>query len=85
MVTEADTCRKYVLPKLYAAGWNLDRKNPRAKEDITHLPPEQRRIVAELHALQGEVDTLKHLQAETAAELDALLPSVLDRAFRGAL
>jgi type I restriction enzyme M protein len=20
---------------------NLDRKNPRAKEDITHLPPEQ--------------------------------------------
>lgn len=22
-------------------GCNLDRKNPRAKEDITHLPPEQ--------------------------------------------
>jgi type I restriction enzyme R subunit len=22
MITEADTCRKYVLPKLYAAGWN---------------------------------------------------------------
>jgi len=22
MITEADTCRKYVLPKLYAAGWS---------------------------------------------------------------
>ena len=27
--------------ELLAAGCNLDRKNPRAKEDITHLPPEQ--------------------------------------------
>ncbi len=25
--TEADTCRKYVLPKLYAAGWNDDQIN----------------------------------------------------------
>jgi len=28
---------------------------------------------------------LKRLQAETAAELDALLPSILDKAFRGSL
>ncbi len=27
MMTEADTCRKYVLPKLYAAGWNDDQIN----------------------------------------------------------
>ena len=27
--------------ELLAAGCNLDRKNPSAKEDITHLPPEQ--------------------------------------------
>jgi type I restriction enzyme R subunit len=27
MFTEADTCRKYVLPKLYAAGWNDDQIN----------------------------------------------------------
>jgi type I restriction enzyme, S subunit len=47
--------------------------------------PEQRRIVAELDALQSEVDALKRLQAETAAELDALLPSILDRAFKGEL
>ena len=25
MLTEADTCRKYVLPKLHAAGWNDDQ------------------------------------------------------------
>ena len=25
MITEADTCRKYVLPKLYASGWNDDQ------------------------------------------------------------
>jgi type I restriction enzyme S subunit len=47
--------------------------------------PEQRRIVAELDALQAEVDALKRLQAETTAELDALLPSILDKAFKGAL
>jgi type I restriction enzyme S subunit len=35
--------------------------------------------------LQAKADRLKALQAETAAELDALLPSVLDRAFRGEL
>jgi type I restriction enzyme S subunit len=43
----------------------------------------QRHILAEIHALQAEVDTLKDLQIETAADLDALLPAVLDRAFRG--
>ena len=50
-------------------------------------PPlsEQRRIVSELNAFQTEVNALKHLQAETAAELDALLPAILDRAFNGGL
>lgn len=28
-------------PEILANGCNLDRKNPTAKEDITHLPPEQ--------------------------------------------
>jgi type I restriction enzyme, S subunit len=41
--------------------------------------------VAELDALQAKADALKRAQAETAAELDALLPSILDRAFAGAL
>ncbi len=46
---------------------------------------DQRRIVAELDALQAEIDALKRLQSETAAELDALLPAILDRAFKGEL
>src|SRR3990172_41383 len=25
MITEADTCRKYVIPKLYSSGWNDDQ------------------------------------------------------------
>ncbi len=51
------------------------------------LPPidEQRRIVARLDELQAQVDRLKKHQVRTAEELDALLPSVLDRAFRGQL
>ena len=36
-------------------------------------------------ALCQEVDALKRLQAETAAELDALLPAILDKAFKGEL
>ena len=32
-----------------------------------------------------DVDALKRVQAETGAELDALLPSILDRAFKGEL
>ena len=47
--------------------------------------PEQHRIVAELDALQAEVGALKTIQATTAAELDALLPAILDRAFKGEL
>jgi hypothetical protein len=35
--------------------------------------------------LQAEVDRLKTLQAQTRGELDALLPSILDRAFQGEL
>ena len=47
--------------------------------------PEQRRIVAYLDDLQAKVDSLKALQTQSAAELDALLPSILDKAFKGEL
>ena len=36
-------------------------------------------------AVYAQVETAKRLQAESAAELDALLPAVLDLAFRGEL
>ncbi len=46
---------------------------------------EQARVVAHLDQLQTKTTELRAIGAETAAELDALLPSLLDRAFRGEL
>jgi len=43
---------------------------------------EQRRVVAELDALQAEAGALKRVPAKTCQGLEALLPAVLDRAFR---
>jgi len=45
----------------------------------------QRDAIAYLDELQAKVDCLKALQAQTRAELDALLPSILDKAFKGEL
>jgi len=51
------------------------------------LPPlsEQRRIVTYLDELQTKVDAMKRLRKEAIKELDALLPSILDKAFKGEL
>lgn len=46
---------------------------------------EQARIVENLDALQAKLEAVKTLQTETAAELDAMLPAILDKAFRGEL
>ena len=57
-------------------------------ERIPFTPPaldEQRRIISYIDGLQAKVDRLKALQEETAAELDALLPAILDKAFKGEL
>jgi hypothetical protein len=54
--------------------------------EFKHPPlSEQRRIVADLDGLQSEVDTLKRLQAETAVELERMLPAILHKAFNGEL
>lgn len=52
-----------------------------------YKPPiaEQQRIVDYLEGLASKANALKRLQSESAAELDALLPAVLARAFRGEL
>lgn len=49
------------------------------------VPPlnDQHRILAYLNKLQNKVDALKQLQKQTATELDALLPSIFDKAFKG--
>ena len=38
---ENDQAWKVSADELLEGGCNLDRKNPHAKQDITHLPPDQ--------------------------------------------
>lgn len=45
----------------------------------------QRRTVVHLDLFRAKVDSLRRHQSETAAELDALMPSILSQAFRGEL
>ena len=54
---------------------------------VIAVPPlaEQRQIIGEIDALRGKVDELKRTQAETVAELNSFLPSILDKAFKGEL
>jgi type I restriction enzyme S subunit len=58
-------------------------------EGVPFEPPEnldeQRRIVVYLDGLQARIQGLKQLQAQTDVELNALLPSILDKAFKGEL
>lgn len=51
------------------------------------VPPlfKQLQIVAELDALSAELDRLKHFQTEANIAFNALLPSILENAFKGGL
>lgn len=51
------------------------------------LPPleEQKRIVANLDKIKETAESLKKLQQKTDEELEKLVPSILDKAFRGGL
>jgi type I restriction enzyme S subunit len=58
-------------------------------EDVPFEPleslEEQRRIVAYLDGLQAKIKGFKQLQAQTDIEFNALMPSILDKAFKGEL
>jgi len=66
---------------------NIGISGGNAKSFQVPVPPirDQHRIVGELDDMQFKVAELKTLQTQTAAELDALLPSILDKAFKGEL
>jgi type I restriction enzyme S subunit len=46
---------------------------------------EQQDIIAYLNDVESKIVSLRQQQSETSAELDALLPSILDKAFKGEL
>ena len=48
-------------------------------------PDEQQRIVAYLDGLQAKVNALRELQSVSGEALSALMPSILDKAFKGEL
>ncbi|WP_420135197.1 hypothetical protein [Rhodopseudomonas sp.] len=51
-----------------------------------HLSIDQQTdIVAKLRTFQEKLDAVRVLQIETATELDAMLPAILDKAFKGEL
>lgn len=80
--------------RLYKAAWagttgsaqpTVPLKTIRSLE--VPVPPleTQQDAVTHLDDLQSKIDTLKQLQSETEVELNALLPSILDKAFKGEL
>jgi len=88
------------LAYLLNSSWIKDRMMDKSRGDmIPHivlreirafpvpLPSlnEQRCIVAKLDTVQAKADTAMALQRETFTELDAILPAILDKAFKGEL
>lgn len=81
------TMRRLVSERMSGTSPNIQKIN---QSKILEFPfptqitvNDQRRIVAKLDALQAQVEAIKRLQAETAAGLKGLLPSILDEAFKG--
>ena len=67
-----------------STGTNVRRRRLNPKDFLDYeIPLPSRRTQMKLRAAKSEVDALKRLQGETGKELEALLPAMLDRAFKG--
>ena len=67
-----------------STGTNVRRRRLNPSDFLKYkfpLPP--RPIQETLRKVKAGVNAMNHLQSETTAELDALLPAILDRAFKG--
>lgn len=80
--------REYIKSQISGTSSTMP-KISQPKLEVMSVPvptlDEQKKIMKCLDGLQVTVDALMRLQAETATELDTLLPSILDKAFCGAL
>jgi type I restriction enzyme S subunit len=77
-----------IWPKISGAstGTNVRRRRLNPQDFLNYqIPLPSRETQMTLRKVRSEVDALERLQAETAVELDALLPAILDRAFKGEL
>ena len=80
--------RKYIESQASGTSPSMKKvSQPKLEGMPIPVPPldEQRRIVAYLDSLQAKVDELRRLQSESERELSALMPSILDKAFKGEL
>ncbi|HEY9858110.1 MAG TPA: restriction endonuclease subunit S [Candidatus Obscuribacterales bacterium] len=73
------------LARTTAGQYNVSLGRLRSAKIPVPPLPEQRRIVTYLDNLQAKVEEMKHLREQALQELDALLPSILDKAFKGEL
>lgn len=77
-----------VWPELAAisTGTNVRRRrlHPNAFLEF-EMPLPSMKTQQRLRVVKASVEEMKHLQTQTAAELDALVPSILAKAFRGEL
>ena len=99
LIPDARVLPKYLCAVLWAWNWQVLDLVDRSGHDTRKLNTDkllafqipvpsvlvQERVIAELDALQAKVEVVKGLQTETAAELDALLPAILDKAVKGEL
>jgi type I restriction enzyme S subunit len=77
-----------VWPDISSAsiGTNVRRRRLNPKDFLNYkMPLPSCETQWRLRLVRSKADEVNRTQAETAAELDALLPSILDRAFKGAL
>jgi type I restriction enzyme S subunit len=77
-----------VWPKLSktSTGTNVRRRRLNPQDFLAYeMPLPSRSTQVKLKAAYAEIKRLRALQAETADELDALMPSVLSKAFSGEL
>ncbi len=77
-----------VWPQLaeISTGTNVRRRRLNPKNFLAYqIPLPSMETQCKLRAVKGQIDCLGPLQAQTRAELDALLPSILDKAFNGEL
>jgi type I restriction enzyme, S subunit len=69
-----------------STGTNVRRRRLNPQDFLNYkMPLPSRKTQLLLKDVRAQVATLKRLQAETADEIDALLPAILDRAFKGHL